>query len=92
MAEKKVKIKITSAIAVEGQIIKPDQEITVSEAVAKNLLNRGRAELAEKPDTKPLKSMTVAELKDYAFDRDIDVDEDMKKAELIDAIEAAEAE
>ena len=46
MADKQVKIKITSAIAIGGKIKTPGTIVTVSEDIAKNLLHRGRAELA----------------------------------------------
>ncbi|AVO37387.1 hypothetical protein [Pukyongiella litopenaei] len=46
MADKQVKLKITSAIAIGGQIQRAGTVVAVSEDVAKNLLHRGRAELA----------------------------------------------
>ncbi len=46
MADKQVKLKITSAIAIGGDIKRPGTVVTVAEDVAKNLLHRGRAELA----------------------------------------------
>lgn len=47
MADKSIKLMITSAIAIDGKIQRAGQIVTVSESVAKNLLSRGRAELAE---------------------------------------------
>lgn len=46
MADKQIKIKITSAVAIDGKIKVPGTLVNVPEDVAKNLLNRGRAELA----------------------------------------------
>lgn len=46
MADKQVKIKITSAVAIGGEIKRPGSVVTVAEEFAKNLLHRGRAELA----------------------------------------------
>lgn len=46
MADKQVKLKITSAIAIGGEIKRPGTVVSVAEDVAKNLLHRGRAELA----------------------------------------------
>ena len=46
MADKQVKIKITSAVAIGGEIKRPGTVVTVAEELAKNLLHRGRAEVA----------------------------------------------
>lgn len=96
MADKQVKIKITSAVGIRGEIKKPGTVITVAEDIAKNLLQRGRAELATKgtddDGDKDLSDFTVPELKARAAELEIDGADTMKKAELIDAIEAAEAE
>lgn len=46
MADKQVKIKITSAVAIGGEIKCPGAVVTVAEELAKNLLHRGRAEVA----------------------------------------------
>jgi Rho termination factor, N-terminal domain. len=96
MANKQATIKITSAIGIDGKIKKPGTIITVDEDVAKNLLQRGRAVLdtAEGIEDKQgdLTKLSVAELKEYAKHLDIDGADGMKKAELIGAIEAAEAE
>lgn len=50
MAEKQLKLKITSAIAIGGEIKRAGTIVTVAEDVAKNLLHRGRAELATAAD------------------------------------------
>jgi hypothetical protein len=46
MANKQVKIKITSAVSIGGEIKRPGTVVSVAEELAKNLLHRGRAELA----------------------------------------------
>lgn len=102
MADKKVALNITSAVAIGGKIIVPSSPdakgILVEETLAKNLLHRGRAELAtdnetdDDDDDKPLADMNVAELKTIANGLGIDGADGMKKAELIKAIEKAESE
>lgn len=87
MAEKQVKLKITSAIAIDGEIVTSGTVVTVAEGLAKNLLQRGRAELATAGGEK-----TVAELKVIAEELDIDGAANMKKGELIEAIETAQSE
>jgi hypothetical protein len=97
MSAKKTSILITSAVVIEGKIIPPKQGnksvVTVDEAVAKNLMNRGKAELHTSDDDgdKPLSKHTVPELLDIAEDLEIDGAAKLKKPELIAAIEAAEA-
>lgn len=97
MSAKKTSIVITSAVVIEGKIIRPDQGkksiVTIDDAAAKNLLSRGKAELLTSDDDedKPLSAHTVDELRDIAEDYEIDGADKMKKSELIAAIEAAEA-
>lgn len=43
---KQIKVKITSAVSIDGKIIAPGRILDVDEPLAKNLLQRGRAELA----------------------------------------------
>jgi hypothetical protein len=91
MADKQVKIKITSAVSIGGEIKRPGTVVTVAEDLAKNLLNRGRAELATGED-KPLSKMSADELKALAATLEIDGADSMKKAELIEYIELAQSE
>ncbi|MCA0905141.1 Rho termination factor N-terminal domain-containing protein [Ruegeria marisrubri] len=92
MGQKSIKILVTAAFSFEGAIRTPGQTLTVPEDLAKNLFERGRAELANGGEDvdKPLDEMTVAELRDLAKEYEIDGADKMKKPELIDAIEAAE--
>ncbi|MEP1637281.1 Rho termination factor N-terminal domain-containing protein [Ascidiaceihabitans sp.] len=91
MADKQVKIKITSAVAIGGEIKRPGTIVTVAEELAKNLLHRGRAELAT-GESKPLSKMSAEELKGLAASLDIDGADGMKKADLIEYIELAQSE
>lgn len=38
---------ITSAVVIDGEIVKPKQKVSVPEKLARNLLDRGNAELAK---------------------------------------------
>ena len=40
-------LKISSAVVIGGKIVRPGQTVEASEALAKNLLQRGKAELSE---------------------------------------------
>ncbi len=60
MANKKIALNITSTVAIGGEIITPSsrkaKKLMVDEELAKNLLERGKAELATvdtKGDSKP---------------------------------------
>ena len=46
---KQIKVKVTSAVAIDDKIITPGKTLDVDEPLAKNLLQRGRAELATAP-------------------------------------------
>jgi hypothetical protein len=91
MADKNVKIKITSAVAIGGEIKRPGTVVTVAEELAKNLLHRGRADLAT-GEGKPLSKMSADELKALAVTLEINGADGMKKAELIEYIELAQSE
>ena len=92
MAEKTVKVKITSAIAIAGKIKTPGTTVEIGEDLAKNLINRGRAELAKGKTAKAegdLGKMKVADLKIIAAELEIDGYDGMNQAKLIAAIEEA---
>lgn len=91
MADTQVKIKITSAVSIGGKIIRPGTSISVAEELAKNLLQRGRAELVT-GESNDLSRMNKAELLSLAGDWEIEGADSMNKAELITAIQAADAE
>lgn len=86
-------LKLTSAIVMDGEIITKDNLVEVTEREAKNLLARGKAVLADEKEAKAaaadLNDMTVDALRKIADDAGVEGYRDMKKAELIQAIEAA---
>lgn len=92
---KEVALKITSAIVLDGEIVRPGTVVSISDRAARNLLNRGKAELSvgDDEDTAPdLGAMTVKELREFAGEKNIELPENAKKAELIDLITAAAAQ
>jgi len=95
MADKKIHLKISSAVAIGGKIIVPGKgkksEVTVDEPLAKNLLSRGRAELLTDDDAaeSDLSKSSVADLKAMAVELEIEGSDNMKKPALIAAVEAA---
>lgn len=86
-------LKLTSAIAVDGEVMKAGSLIEVSEIEAKNLLSRGKAELhSEQPPSDEdldIEKMTKDQLLDIAEQMEIDGAAKMNKAQLIEAIKAA---
>lgn len=89
---KKILITLSSAIALAGVIRRAGEEIEVDEPLAKNLLNRGKAVLADETadDDTPLEDYTVSELKEVAVEYEIEGVANMKKADLIAAIREVE--
>ncbi len=90
-------LKCTSAFFVNGKMITKDQVVEgVPEADAKNLIRRGKAVQVQSEDdgaeAPELKDLTVAELRDTAEAYGIEGAANMKKADLIEAIEKAESE
>lgn len=94
MAHKLIKLLVTSAFAVNGKIVNPGSEITLPESDAKNLLQRGKVELADgdADEGNWLESHSVAELRELAAEYEIEGAAKMKKPDLIAAIEAAEGD
>lgn len=91
-----VEVKITAAVAIGGNIIKPGKIILLPYGLAQNLLQRGRAELAgdERPDAKSaeaeLKNMSRDQLNEAAADYELEgieklSDKDLRAALLIEA-------
>ena len=100
--KKSVFIELTSAVVFGGVIKRAGTVVECSDAQAKDLLHRGRGQLAAGGnaedagnetggDEKPLGDHTVAELKEIAAEYEIDGYDGMKKADLVAAIEQAEA-
>ncbi|MDR5013487.1 hypothetical protein RF663_04390 [Aeromonas veronii] len=93
-------LKLTCAIAIDGQIHKQGSLVEVSEAEAKNFLHRGKAVLATEEDGVELQeeqtgtdysSWTKPAMLEYAKTRGLEVASGMTKDQIIDVIEAAPA-
>lgn len=94
---KTVTLKLASAIAIDGEVVKRGSLVEVDEALAINLLNRGKAELATDEDgvdedEADLSRMNKAQLLDQAAGEGVEADDGMTKADIIAAIEAKRAE
>ena len=87
-------LKLTSAIAVDGEVMKAGSVVEVSEIEAKNLLSRGKAELhgEQKDAPRDLNALTKDELRDLAEQLQITVDSKWNKAQLLEAIEHYDAD
>jgi hypothetical protein len=93
-------LKLTCAIAIDGQIHKPGSLVEVSEAEAKNFLHRGKAVLATAEDGveqqeehagTDYSSWTKPALLECAKKLGVEVASGMTKDQIIDVIEAAPA-
>lgn len=92
---KSIVLRLTSAIVVDGDVMKKDSLVEVSEAEAKNLLHRGKAVIHdEQPDYEPvdLTKLNKDQLVDVADQYEIDGADKLTKAQLIEAITAAQAQ
>ncbi|ADP96433.1 Rho termination factor N-terminal domain-containing protein [Marinobacter adhaerens] len=97
MSKKTISLQCTSAFFVKGEMITKDKIVHgVPEADALNLIRRGKAKKVEAEEdgaeAPALKDLTVAELRDVAKEYDIEGAADMKKADLVAAIEKLESE
>lgn len=97
MAKKTLTIRCTSAFVVGGKIVSPGTELPgVPESDAKSLIRRGKATevvdgTEEGSEAPALDELTVPQLRDIAEEYGIEGAANLKKAELIEAIEAVEA-
>lgn len=95
---KTVTLKLASAIAIDGDVVKRGSLVEVDEALAINLLNRGKAELATDEDgvdddDADLSKLNKAQLVELAAELGvITVGDGNTKAEIVAAIEAAKAD
>ena len=81
---------ITSAVIIDGEITPAsDKPIELDYKTAKNLLHRGKAELATNGE-KPLEEHTVKELKEILDDYGVEYDGKANKADLIELVKIAE--
>lgn len=96
-------LKLTSAIVVDGEIVRAGNLVELSEPEAKNLLGRGKAVLAtaadgydgdavEETSGVDLSRLNKVQLQDIAKGHEIKFTDLTTKAELIAAIEEKEAE
>lgn len=99
---KTIVLKLTSAIAIDGDICRRGELVEVDEALAINLLNRGKAELATQDDMPEdaaeevaeevdLDGLNKAQLAEIAEQKGLDVS-GMTKAQIKAAIEGSAAE
>lgn len=90
---KSIVLKLTSAIVVDGEVMKADSLVEVSESEAKNLLHRGKAVIHdEQRDYEPidLSKLNKDQLIDLADQYEIDGADKLTKAQLIEVITAAQ--
>ena len=101
MSKKTESVKVTSAIVMGGRVVRAGSVLDgIPRRDAKDLARRGKCTIlnetvdGEDPETEvpELSEMTVSELKGIADEYAVEGAANMKKAELIKAIEAAEAE
>lgn len=97
---KTVTLKLASAIAIDGDVVRAGSLVEVDEALAINLLNRGKATLATAEDgvefgaedDTDLSRLNKAQLLEHAKANGVDVDDSLTKAQIIAAIEAKQDE
>lgn len=91
---KSVLLKLTSAIVISGAIAKAGEVVEVTELEAKNLLARGKGVLNDEQPADEvdldLSKKTKDQLLEIADNLEIEGAAKMNKAQLIEAIEAAD--
>ncbi|ANN86114.1 endonuclease VII [Enterobacter phage Arya] len=91
---KSVLLKLTSAIVIAGSIAKAGEVVEVTELEAKNLLARGKGVLNDEQPADEvdldLSKKTKDQLLEIADNLEIEGAAKMNKAQLIEAIEAAD--
>lgn len=91
---KSVLLKLTSAIVIAGAIAKAGEVVEVTELEAKNLLARGKGVLNDEQHADEvdldLSKKTKDQLLEIADNLEIEGASKMNKAQLIEAIEAAD--
>lgn len=91
-------LKLTSAIAIDGEVLTKDTLVEVEEALAKNLLHRGKAVLAtsddgvDEGDDVDLSKLKKDQLLPLAEELGIEGAKEMKVDDLRAAIAAKQAE
>lgn len=90
---KSIVLLLTSAIVIDGDVMKKGSLVEVSESEAKNLLHRGKATIHdEQPgdESVDLSTLNKDQLIDLADHYEIDGAAKLTKAQLIEAITAAQ--
>lgn len=91
-------LKLSSAIALDGDVVRAGSLVEVDEPTAKNLLHRGKATLAtaedgaDDEDGVDLSKLNKAQLLEHAAANGVEADDSLTKAQIIAAIEAKQAE
>lgn len=91
-------LKLTSSVVIDGAIRRAGAQVEVSETLARDLMRRGKAELAEMPEGAPVDSqpqidlsgMTKEQLLEVAAGLEIANIEKMNKTQLLAAIKTYE--
>ncbi|MDI3237519.1 hypothetical protein QK338_05235 [Acinetobacter ursingii] len=93
---KTIVIALTTAVVIAGEIHKAGEQVEVDEALAKDLLHRGRGTLVEadsneeEGDEVDLATLTKAQLVEFAqHEYELELDSSLTKEKLIEAIQAA---
>lgn len=93
---KTIVIALTTAVVISGEIYKAGDQVEVDEALAKDLLHRGRGTLVEadsdeeQGDEVDLATLTKAQLIEFAqHEYELELDASLTKEKLIEAIQAA---
>ncbi|MCU4481349.1 hypothetical protein [Acinetobacter ursingii] len=93
---KTIVIALTTAVVIAGEIHKAGDQVEVGEALAKDLLHRGRGTLVEadsddeQDDEVDLATLTKAQLVEFAkHEYELELDASLTKEKLIEAIQAA---
>lgn len=83
-------LKLTSAITMDGEVVKAGAVIEVTEREAKNLLGRGKAVLNEDqlPEEVDITTLSKPDLAEMAAELEIEGYDKMTKDQLITAINA----
>ena len=93
MSKPTIFLVLTAAIVMDGEIVPAGETIEVTEKEAKNLMHRGKAVLAEPdsqqgaPSVTDFNSLTVEALRKLADDAGIENYRDLRKADLVAALE-----
>jgi hypothetical protein len=96
MMKNLVTIILLKSLMIGGEMCKVGDEVEVTSKEAKELIARGVAtdeadvEVTEDETMKPIEDMTKAELIAYADEIGVDVNDGMKKDEIIEAINGDE--